>query len=513
LRKLVYHLLFMTILAGCVAVPQEATPSLTVDHAPEPTATSTPMPTEIKPSCKPMPSMTPTATDILPLQKVLLTSYFDSPTPTFDAAQAVTVTPAKVAVCPEINPDVVFEEGILTPDTSAEDKLAYILNFLNQGGSMEIVLEEINDGYGCSRRYYGDLNGDEESELMAVFYGDIIAATFELIGCTNGKYDNLHTVDLGGMTRVNILMIEDMNLDGLPEVLLQVRPNMGTRFWLMYQILGWDDSSFKSLVSQTEFDDRYGLGGVWWGYIGTNGLGGEYPWEGEAWEVLDIDQNGTLELILRSGIETHEDFIVHGPHQPLVHVYTWNGEGFVLDDLQIGPPEYRFQAVHNGDLYTLLHEYEQAEASYRQVIDDPYLLWWTDESEAQINAQLDHQLNPDSISTPTLSAPDRNEYPNLAAYAQYRIVLLHVLQEEMQEAEEEYQAMLAAYSARQEGHIFVQLAEILWDEVQASGDVRPACAEVVEFAAMHEDAVLQYVGGYHGWQSLEYEVADVCPFR
>jgi len=202
MKKAVISLLFMTILAGCAAVPQEAvpTPSLTVDNAPEPPATSTPVPTEIKPTRTLIPFTTPTPTDILPLQKMLLTSYFDSPTPTFDATQAVTVTPATAAVCPEVNPDVQFEDGILTPDTSAEDKLAYILNFLNQGGSMEIVLEEINKGQGCSRMYYGDLNGDEESELMAVFYGEVIAATFELIGCTNGEYDNLHTVDLGGMT-------------------------------------------------------------------------------------------------------------------------------------------------------------------------------------------------------------------------------------------------------------------------------------------------------------------------
>ena len=106
-----------------------------------------------------------------------------------------------------------------------------------------------------------------------------------------------------------------------------------------------------------------------------------------------------------------------------------------------------------------------------------------------------------------------SEYPNLAAYAQYRIVLLHALQGQMGEAEEAYAAMLAAYPAEAEGHIFVQLAERLLDEYQASEDVRAACAAVVAFAAQHEDEVLQYVGGYHGWQALEYEVEDVCPFE
>jgi len=307
-------------------------------------------------------------------------------------------------------------------------------------------------------------------------------------------------------------MIEDMNLDGLPEVLLRVIPYLtGTRVWWNYQILGWDGSSFRSLISQTEFDDRYGLGGVWWGDIRTNGLGGEYPWEGEAWEVQDIDQNGTLELILRSGIETHEEFIVHGPHQPLVHIFTWNGEGFVLDDFQIGPPEYRFQAVHNGDSYTLLHDYKQAEASYRQAIDDQTLLYWMDNSVEYFRAVRVASYG--QIPTPTPNPPDMDEYPNLAAYAQYRIVLLHALQGQVGEAEEAYKTMLTAYPAGEEGHIFVQLAERLLDEYRASEDVRAACAEVVAFAAQHEEDVLQYVGGYHGWQTLEYEVEDVCPFR
>ena len=140
-------------------------------------------------------------------------------------------------------------------DTIAEDKLAYVLNYLNQGGSMEVVLEEIEYRSGSSREYYGDLNGDEIPELLTIFYGSVVPGTFELIGCTNGEYDNLHTVDLGGMLVVDILMIEDMNLDGLPEVLLRLAPIMGTRVWRIYQILGWDGRSFRSLISQTEFDD------------------------------------------------------------------------------------------------------------------------------------------------------------------------------------------------------------------------------------------------------------------
>ncbi len=235
----------MTILAGCAAVPQEAvpTPSLTVDNAPEPPATSTPVPTEIKPTRTPMPSLTPTATDILPLQKVLLTSYFDSPTPTLDVAQVMTVTPVEAAVCPEINPDVVFGEGIQwnNIDLRAEERLAYVLYYLNQGGSMEAILEELEYKNGIPQAYYGDLNGDEVPELLMRFYGGHFLVALELLGCVDGEYENLYTVELNGMTRVDILKVEDMNLDGLPEVLIEIWPSVGTGYWANYQILrlGW----------------------------------------------------------------------------------------------------------------------------------------------------------------------------------------------------------------------------------------------------------------------------------
>jgi len=526
MKKIVISLLLMTMLVGCEAVPQETvstqgqetpapTPSLTVDNAPEPTVTSTLVPTEIKPTRIPMPTITPTPTDILPLQKMLLTSYFDSPTPTFDSAQAVTVTPATAAVCPEVNPDVVFGEGIQwnSIDLRAEERLAYMLDYLNQGGSMEALLDYLEYEGGLPRGYSGDLNGDDVPELLMRFYGGDFLVALEFLGCVDGIYEKLYTVELNGMTRSDILLVEDMNLDGLPEVLIRIMPIMGMGYWAEYQILGWDGESFWSLISQTEFRYFSYFGSFMWDWIELDGTGDEGLSDWGYWKIEDVDQNGTLELLVSGGEAVHWDAARHGPYQYVTHVYTWNGEGFVLDDLQIGPPEYRFQPVHNGDWFTLLHKYDRAEESYRQAIDDPNLLWWTEESEAYINAQLDYQLNPDIISTPTLSAPDMDEYPNLAAYAQYRIVLLHALQGQMGEAEEAYEAMLAAYSAGEEGHIFVQLAERLLGEYRASEDVRAACAEVVAFAAQHEEEVLQYVGGYHGWQALEYEVEDVCPFK
>ena len=426
----------------------------------------------------------------------------------------MTVTPAKPQGCPAENSDLIFDTEIFIRDQSAEDKAQYILDYLNQGGSIQPILEkleyELNTKHGYRRAYYGDLNGDNIPELFLMFSG-ILPHTFELIGCVNGEYENLYMIDLGGMVYVDILMINDINLDGLPEVVLMMKPYLGMSYWLGYQILGWDGSSFQSLVSQTEFDGLNSLGGVQWEWIRMPGLGSQSPWDGDSWEIKDIDQNGTWELIIRGGIETSWDFIRHGPYQPVTQIFMWNGEGFVMDDLQVGPPEYRFQAVQNGDLYTLMHKYGRANEAYRQAIDDPNLAWWSEESEAFINAKLDAKFG--EFPTPTMSAPDKNEYPNLAAYAHYRIFLLHVLQGQLPEAEEAYQAIQAQYFAEETGYIYGQIAKIFWGEYQASEDIHSACAEVVDYAAMHQDEVLRYIGGYHGWQSLDYDVTDICPFR
>ena len=112
-----------------------------------------------------------------------------------------------------------------------------------------------------------------------------------------------------------------------------------------------------------------------------------------------------------------------------------------------------------------------------------------------------------------MPAPDENEYPNLAAYAQYRMILLDVLQDQLPEAEAQVQTMQQQYLEGEEGYIFVKLAQAFWDEYTDSQDIHSACARAVGFAGMHQDEVLKYIGGYHGYQSLDYEVADLCPFR
>ncbi|MAT44869.1 MAG: hypothetical protein CL609_21265 [Anaerolineaceae bacterium] len=521
--KKIFGIFFIIVLIGILffgctpqsseSIPRKTQPSTTVSVAHSPT----PSQTQNKPTVTftLLPTHTPSPTDILPLEDVLLTPFFYSPTPTFDVAQVKTVTPGIPQVCPTVNTDLVFDRDIFVKDLWYGEKLEYILDYLNQGGSIPPVFGEADPSFADKNGYqhdnYKDLTGDNIPELILTIYGVGGPQTFEIIGCTTKEnYESLYSFDLGGMVLVRNIMNNDLNQDGIPEIVLRWTPTMGSGYISGYHIIAWDGNAFQNLITQTEFDGVNKISGIQNGWIRMNGVAGNYPLDGNPWQIKDIDQNSTLEMLISGGIGVSLDEIRHGPYQPVTQIFMWNGEGFVMDDMQIGPPEYRFQAIQNGDLYTLMHKYERAYEAYRQVIDDPYLAWWSEESVAFISAELDAQL--EKLPTPTLSAPDKNEYPYLAAYAMYRIFLLHILQGQMKEAELVYSALQAQYIPEMPGHIFTQLAKTFWNSYKASEDIHTACADTVDYALPFQDEVLRYIGGYHGWQSLDYELTDICPF-
>jgi hypothetical protein len=57
------------------------------------------------------------------------------------------------------------------------------------------------------------------------------------------------------------------------------------------------------------------------------------------------------------------------------------------------------------------------------------------------------------------------------------------------------------------------MATDFWNAYQSSGLMYEACAAAIAYADSHPE-ILTPLGSFdHGWQSLEYTPADVCPFR
>ncbi|HKZ70229.1 MAG TPA: hypothetical protein VJ020_09120 [Anaerolineales bacterium] len=232
-------------------------------------------------------------------------------------------------------------------------------------------------------------------------------------------------------------------------------------------------------------------------------------------KLNDIDGNGTIELILEGGISSGVNYRDGLPWRVQTDTHMWSGEAFVFYRTKYAAPQYRFQAVQDADQATLGREYDTALDLYQEAIFRDELEWWSPERRAYEQALWDASWHFE-VPTPTplpFPTPDPNEYPNLAAYARYRIILLHILRGYLPEATIVYETLQEKFPAGQPGHEFAEMATEFWIDYQTSQDIGQACNQAVEYARSHSE-ILTYLGSdYHGWQSHEYTPEDVCPFE
>ena len=116
---------------------------------------------------------------------------------------------------------------------------------------------------------------------------------------------------------------------------------------------------------------------------------------------------------------------------------------------------------------------------------------------------------------PTLTpvAPDLTEYPRLAAYAYYRMVILHTHLGETDAAQLKYVTLQEKFPPGDPGYPYVEMASAFWDAYQSSQKMYDGCAAAIAYADAHPEILVPLGSNYHGWQSHTYVPADVCPFR
>jgi hypothetical protein len=156
-------------------------------------------------------------------------------------------------------------------------------------------------------------------------------------------------------------------------------------------------------------------------------------------------------------------------------------------------------------------KYEQAFALYQNAIFDNKLKWWSLEMHAYEIGILDAHIN--NQATPTPPAQDPTEYPRLAAYAYYRIVLLHIVQGHESDAGTVYKTLQQKFANDSYGQPYVQMATAFWNAYHTSHKMYDGCAAAIQYAAEHPEILTPLGSDYHGAQSHIYVPADVCPFR
>jgi tetratricopeptide (TPR) repeat protein len=300
-----------------------------------------------------------------------------------------------------------------------------------------------------------------------------------------------------------------MNLNGIPEIVIADFGcgGMGAGQCRDVSIYEWDGIQFASLFSNED--------GREWGVSMIGGRMKEYL---PNVEIKDMDNNGTLELMLTGGIPNmwYQEYFDYYPWRDKNDIYVWDGHHFVLYKTEYSAPMYRYQAVQDGDRAMLLREYDQALTFYQEAIFNKDLLGWSPAHKERsilldkFTWDSEYRLTP----TPTIPPDDSLEYPNLAAYARYRIMLLHLIQGNWQEAQVVYETLQEKFPEGSSGYEFTLIASAIWDEYQVSKDIKSACAIGISVAKKHSE-VLKFLGSdYHNIdQDIMYKPKDICPFK
>lgn len=486
-----------------------ATPSATIKASPTlqpsliirtPTAIHSPT---IKPSLTPRPSAT-IELSITFAQNPTVTKT-PLPSATFDASHSVRRTLSPPAQCPAENPGLVLD---LQPDPQkfCLDVETQVLDFLNAGGKLQDIVNDLG-----RIAVKADLTNDGVPELA------IAECKFRIYGCSEGQYTKM--LDMGdreGYSRV--LAIKDMNLDGVPELIIGggVQPfsNAPTMY---YRILEWEDRQFRNLIDQPDFESSYRGGGIRNNWIYSEGVGRGVDSIWENWSMKDIDKNGTVEFVINTGLPVSFDTAANGPWRAETDIYMWNGYNFGLQSIQVEPPQYRFQAAQDADAASLDGQYDKALDLYQQVIFSDKLDWWSEQQREHQKSVLQAEWS--GSVTPTPLAQDYTEYNNLAAYAYYRMMLLHIIRGWLTEAETVYHTLQEKFPSGSEGSAYAEMATAFWEEYRTSQNMALSCQKAIAYATEYPEKIISYIGNGrkgeidYGWQSRNYSPEDICPFR
>jgi len=374
--------------------------------------------------------------------------------------------------------------------TGTEDTIKdTLLKFLNDGGkfisSSSVISSDLThdgvDEYIISVEYY--VQPEDISSTGNIF----------ILGCTNGRYRNLLTIRTLYEEPPEVIKIIDMNLDGVLEI---VFGELSCHYCSSIWVYEWNGYEFQSLIkSGTDFGMRdvatiIGLGKV---------------------EIFDTDGNGTLEIRLTTLRSGFGDEVLMGPWRSEIYTYMWDGEYFSLYSLDYSAPEYRFQAVQDGDRESLKRDYKDALIYYNEAITSSSLRSWSKDIQYQIWTQDTAEKM--GTQTPTMLPPNQMEYNQLVAYAYYRIMVNYSLQREDQKAIKILNLLKTKYPITNPGYPYTEIAMEYWSEFQNNNDIGKSCTKVIEYASKHPEILSPISGPESSFWNRQYKPADMCPFR
>jgi hypothetical protein len=501
-NNFLFALIVLSLLISSCA-PAASSPSATLVAS----STNSPTPTpSLTLTATPRATLTPAPPTVTPLPTI------PTFTPTFDVRTIVTATPAPKAECPKEDQNI----QITLPPTVYFDQAEnwiklddVVLEYLNKGGTLQNLIKaysgvkDLMNAINELRPSAIDLTNDNTPEIIIINpMSELEKPTpaIYVFSCNRGKYSNIFSWRMPhSIAGVENLMTLDINANGIPELFIQTGVNFTDKITKMW-IYEWNGTLFQSLLtvpykpSGEMVYQRGTLDALNLTYRDDFLIMGNYNLA-----FRDIDKNKTIELIVELKNVAYSD----GPARDPKITYAWNGNYLYLYRIEYPQPKYRFQAIQDGDDATQFQEYDKAVTLYQDVIFNSQLDWYSKTRQSEFGFYW-------NAPTPTI---DLTEYPRLAAYAYYRMIILHTFLGETEAAQIKYDTLQQKFPEGDPGHPYVEMAIAFWDAYQSTQKMYDACAAAIQYADEHPEILIPLGSDYHGSQSHRYVPADVCPFR
>jgi hypothetical protein len=300
-----------------------------------------------------------------------------------------------------------------------------------------------------------DLTGEGVAEVVVSYATPARGGELIILNCLNGRYSLRYQTTTGSTEAPAIVNIGDMNYDSRNDVMFaaNVCDSEGVCDYNT-QLLTWN-GALGRYVSLLE------------GAISSDAI----P------TIADVDNDRVNEIVVQLEDDGNE---ATGPLRTGTHIYDWNGGFYVLSIVQLDPPRYTIQVVHEADRAFLRLDIDSAITLYSLARDSTTLRNWFND-----------------------------EQPILQSYILYRLLLSYAYTE-AGERLIVLQDINTLFPDSATAPVYVTLALTFWNALQVSANLRTACIEVINLVAQRPDA-LSLLNRY-GSRSPTYTAQDLCPF-
>jgi hypothetical protein len=474
---------------GVTATASDTLTPIRETDTPSPSATRTRLPTETA-----LPYPTPWPEGFTPTVRPTPTRGL-APTATLGAMQSCPApTQASVAIRRLDNP-ADYEQTLLD-QLAATGELNSFRQRLTGGGAADAGDTQV-------ALLRAEVNNDsvEESvisirqpyEAGGAAYGAVgrhyRTAVF-ILGCRDRRYALLHLLILDRAETdlpSGLLAVEDLNANGVKEIVISTVENTaaGGGQNLFAKVLEWDGGAFRELLFPESGD-----------YFSSNTLNAPV-------DFRDIDGNGTREILVPRNAWTDGAGVDCGlgPDRNSSAVWMWDGDLYRYMWREFAAPHYRFQAAYDGDYYSYLGLFRDAETMYLRAVFD---------SSLKPGSSVDWGRD-GGCPLGENAKPDSTEPQRIQAYARFRLVELFVRVGRVLEAQTHWNELRARYPIGAPGHIYSYLANAFWWEYSKEGDVSAACAAVRQEAQKNEKETFGLFASY-GELNPGPTADTICPF-